>query len=351
MWSVLEVSARDPVVPPGRDGRESPVPARPVPGRPAPERRRPKVVSRAPLPAGYRVRPEYFDDARPRVLHRPRPHSGRRRERARDYRKVTRAEREALTLETLGVFRVVSRRSLVDACFDGHPFAANPVLAGLERRGLVASHTVSPARRRRGAGGAAPAEPGSNYGYKVLTLTGRGRDVVAGRRRDPRRSARRVVAADDQVFWQGWADLRQLEHDHHVFDAVAAESRELEKEGRHIRRVRLEHELRGILSSAEHAGRRTGGEEGAMAARSGAAGQLGLRVVGRGVPLPDALVEIEHPDGSVSCRSVEVASGHYTSVQVAEKRAAGFRLYGWRSGTAKRGGTSDWEEFPLSWGR
>ena len=106
---------------------------------------------------------------------------------------VSREDREALVLETLGVFRVISRRSLVDSCFDGHGFVANRVLAGLQRQGLLRSTTVRPPER---AGRARP-----QHGYQVFTLTGRGRDLVASRRRKPRTSRTRVVSADDQRFW------------------------------------------------------------------------------------------------------------------------------------------------------
>ena len=345
VWSLVQVSARDPLV------------VRPPEQDPPADRSRERgaairLVSRAPLPKGHRPRPEYFSDERPTRIERARPHAGRREDRARDYRKVTRAEREALTLETLGVFRVVSRRSLVDGCYDGHPFAASRVLAGLERRGLIAAHTVEPPERQPRKG---PRSGRRSRGYQVFTLTGRGRDVVAGRRRDPARSVKRAVAADDQVFWQGLADIRQLQHDHYVFDAVAQETREIEKKGGHVRRVRLEHELRGLLAAAEYGGRKAAGDEGAAAARRGAAVEFGLRPVGRGVPLPDAVVEIEHADGSVSSRSIEVTTTQYSSVQVAEKRAAGFRLFipGGQPRKERGGGgrPADWEEFPLSWGR
>ena len=77
-----------------------------------------------------------------------------------------------------------------------------------------------------------------------------------------------------------------------------------------------------------------------------------------GVPLPDALIEIEHPDGSVSARSIEVTTGQYSVAQVSAKRDAGFRLYSfpvpsWRSSKNRKAGgpPADWQEFPLSWGR
>ena len=55
-------------------------------------------------------------------------------------------QREDGLLEMLGVFRVASRRSIVNAIFDGHPFAANPTLGALVRRGLIVQKKVPEAR-------------------------------------------------------------------------------------------------------------------------------------------------------------------------------------------------------------
>ena len=255
-----------------------------------------------------------------------------------------------MVLETLGVFRVAGRRSLVDACFDGHAFSANRVLSGLERQGVIRSTTVQPPAR---AGRSRP-----QHGYQVFSLTGVGRDLVARRRRKSETSVTRAVSADDQRFWAGDADLRQLRHDHQVFDAVVKEAEEVRSKGSHIRRVRLESELRGLLSAAEYVGRTVDGASGARQARSDCARSVGLRVFDAGVPLPDAVIEIEHRDGSVTTRSIEVTTGQYSVSQVSAKRDAGFRLYSfpipsWRSEKPRRagGGSSDWKEFPLSWGR
>ena len=54
----------------------------------------------------------------------------------------------------LGVFRVATRRSLVESCFDGHPFVANRVLAELEKKKLIRKRQVKHGKR----------------GYQVYTL-------------------------------------------------------------------------------------------------------------------------------------------------------------------------------------
>ena len=91
--------------------------------------------------------------------------------------------------------------------------------------------------------------------------------------------------------------MRQLEHDHHVFEAVVQDTEDVRGRGGRIRRVRLEAELRGILAAAGESARQNEGKHGAERARRRAAEHVGLRVFAEGVPLPDALVEIEEADG------------------------------------------------------
>ena len=356
MWSYLRIDPRSSQVPP-RDAQEaraeaadrtaSPLerPARRPPRR-APRKRRSWVASRSDASA-LAPRPEILEDEPVRRLGRAAP-TGGRREQSRARWRVAGPTRSALALETIGVFRVVSRRSLVHYCFDGHPYAANRELARLERNGLIKITTVRSGRPRRKS---AKNPSGLAYGYQVYSLTGKGRDLVAARRRNAAQSVERVVSADSQRFWTGQGDPRQLRHDHQVFDAVAEETAGLEESRCHVRRVRLESELRGLLAAAGHEGRKRDGPEGELASRRKCAQDLGLRVFETGVPLPDALLEIEHPDGSITTRSLEVTTSQYSAAQVAEKRAAGFRLYGWSGRDQKRAGTVGREEFPLSWGR
>ena len=66
----------------------------------------------------------------------------------------------------------------------------------------------------------------------------------------------------------------------------------------------------------------------ARAPRAKIARSVGLAMRADGVVLiPDALVEIERPDGSRESRAVEVGSSAYNSRQIREKVAAGFRFY------------------------
>ena len=267
-------------------------------------------------------KPEPLEITKLRDLDAPAVHAGRREDR-REGPQVSYQERVALTLETIGIFRVVSRKALVAHCFDGHPFVANKALGQLQREGLV-----RPVRVERG-----------KYGYQVFTLTGKGRDRAAERRR--KGAGVRAVLSDEQRFWEGLADQRQLRHDHQVFEAVAQDAADVGPGGGRVRRIRLESELRGLLAAADDAGRRRGGPAEARRMRAEAAA---------GVGLPDALVEVEEASGRVVTRSVEVASGSYTHAQVADKERSGFRVYGFRPDRSKAARSLRVEEFPLSWG-
>ena len=328
MWSVYGLDSAG-----SRD--ERPVPKNPA--RPVPEDRPEPALSdrTGSASGGGRVsrppKPEPFEITKVRDLDAPSVHAGRREDRGTGPR-VPYEERVALTLETIGIFRVVTRKALVAHCFDGHPFVANKALRQLERDGLVATARVEHGK----------------YGYQVFTLTGKGRDRAADRRR--KGAGVRAVVSDEQRFWEGLADQRQLRHDHQVFEAVAQDATDVESAGGRVRRVRLESELRGLLAVADDAGRRRGGAPEARRMRAEAAAAVGLRVFDEDVPLPDALVEIEEADGRVVTRSVEVASGSYTHAQVAEKKRSGFRVYGFRPDRSKRARSLSVEEFPLSWG-
>ena len=193
-------------------------------------------------------------------------------------------------------------------------------------------------------------------GYEVFCLTEAGRVLLASKARRRRREADEEEDSE-QRYWVGLADARQLRHDHHVFEAVMQDTEEIRNQGGRIRTVRLETELRGILAAAGESVRPTEGAHGADRARREAAERIGLRVVAQGVPLPDALVEIEDADGHRSVRAIEVVTGAYTKAQVREKQNAGFRLFRLFGVTGskrehRRYGIPDTEGlYPLSWGR
>ena len=315
-------------VAPGRDEESRPSPQSPArqPNRPTP--------SPSPQPESLKRH-----DVLP-LKRADQPQHRGRREDDRGHPRRTREQRVEHVLELVGTYRVVSRRSIVEHCFDGHTFAATRTLPALVDDGLLAVHTLRAGRK----------------GYQVLSLTGAGRDLLAFRARKRRREADEEEDSDPQRYWTGLADVRQLQHDHQVFDAVMQDTGDVWKQGGRIRSVRLETELRGVLAAAGETARQNEGDRGAERARRQAAERIGLRVFAEGVPLPDALVEIEDADGHRSVRAIEVVTGAYTQTQVEAKKRAGFRLYAlphFASGRKQRRHSrrNVDEPFPLSWGR
>ena len=240
----------------------------------------------------------------------------------------SRDERVDSVMWTLGVYRSVSRRAIVGSCFDGHPFAANPVLAKLNADGLIDIARVAVGK----------------HGYQVYGLTKNGvnwlRDrLVSDRDEDSRKKKEKEEKEKkekktaweswvaDQRIWEGRLAPQQLRHDHQVFEAVAQDAEPELAAGGRIRRVRLDSEIRGLLASADAVARRKDGPAAALNARRAEGHRLGLTVFDEGAPIPDALVEIERRDGTVLTRAIEVATGSYTARQVAEKVRAGFQVY------------------------
>ena len=306
-------------------GNESREPARPR------SLRAPAVSEPAPA-----LKPEPWKRHEVRDLHSPAGsrHRGRREDRGDGIRR-SREQRVQDLLELVGMYRVVSRRAVVEHIFDGHTFAAARTLPALVRDHLLEIHDLP-------AGG-------SRYQVLTLTDTGRARAAVASRAR-----RRKSGEAEEELqrYWSHVPDVRQLRHDQHVFEAVMQDTEDVRSRGGRIRRVRLESELRGLLASAGETARMTDGARGAERARRQEAARLGLRVFAKGVPLPDALVEIEEADGSRCVRAIEVVTTSYSSAQVLQKHMAGFRLYYMRAERRRqRRSLASEELYPLAWGR
>lgn len=213
------------------------------------------------------------------------------------------------------MYRVVPRRYLVEVVFGGSSFKAARALSGMERDGHLS----------RVPGGPAGA------GMDAFALTRGGAAwYLAARRRKRKRSD---GLDDDQHLAIGFGPERQLAHDRMVADAVADDTADDRSKGAKIRRVRLDGEIRGILARASEKARAAGGEVEASASRREAATDLGLPIGrARAAIIPDALVELEHSDGRVEVRGVEIGTSAYSSTQMAAKHAAGFRVYVPQSG-------------------
>ena len=114
-----------------------------------------------------------------------------------------------------------------------------------------------------------------------------------------------------------------------IYPAARAEIAKLHKEGATIRRIRIDAELKKIISQRSEAARATGGKAAADLERIAAAKDLGLPIDDDGkVVYPDAQIEYDNSDGIGGRANIEVVSDSYRAGAVAAKNQAGFSLYG-----------------------
>ena len=237
--------------------------------------------------------------------------TGHRREleRSREPRR-TATERQHAALVDVATHRAVATRDLIEQQFGGHPYAGRRSIDAMKRGGLIEEHE----------------EAGPQGGtFTVLTVT---RDGAA-------RAEQRAPAAGydpSQKVWSGLGRTGDLTHDVVIYRAVAEARQQLNTAGAHVRRIRLDAELRGDVAAKSETARAQGGRAAADQARHQAAIEAGLHINDAGkVSYPDAQLEyeLEDPDGERSTGrvNIEVASEHYTSGQVAAKAAAGMAVY------------------------
>ena len=218
-------------------------------------------------------------------------------------------DRRHAALVDVSVHRVVAYQDLIDAQFDGHPYAGRRGIDRLKRAGLLEEGELTGPQ-----GGS----------YKVLAATKGGARV-----------AEKMVArhgyASTQRTWAGLGRPADLTHDVAVYRAVIEARRQLAKQGAALRRVRLDAELRREVASRSEAARAQQGKAAADQARRRTAQELHLPIQRDGSVLyPDAQIEyeIEHPDGLTTGRvNIEVASEHYRGAHLVAKAAAGFAVY------------------------
>lgn len=212
-------------------------------------------------------------------------------------------------LADVAVHRAVAYRDLVDAHFDGHPYAGRRGVDRLVRAGRLEEHKV------KGPKGGT---------FKVLTATERGA-----------RAARRLLEqrgyAPGQATWSGLGRQGDLEHDLAIYRAVREARAQIEAQGATVRRVRLDGELRRAVSSRAEKARARGGKAAADAERRRAAGELGLPVLPNGrVLYPDAQIEHARPGAAHAAEpgrvNIEVATEHYRGASIAAKANAGFAI-------------------------
>jgi hypothetical protein len=220
-------------------------------------------------------------------------------------------ERQAEVLTTVGAFRVVSDRDLVQNRQETRPHDTD--VRNLEKQGLLTRQTLIDANGTR---------------QDVLALTTRAKDLLDSSGTD--RSGRQ------QEYYAGVVKPRELRHDAQIYRAYQLEAERIEAEGGRISRVVLDYELKRDYQRFLN---RDQDEEADLAAdRRAFADANDLSVIDGHLEIPDLRIEYETADGLRDHRDVEVVTEHYSRGQLSGKSSAGFVCYGANS---KRGGTPD----------
>ena len=244
-----------------------------------------------------------------------RERNGHRREYdPRGTKRQTFQDRTDRAVADVGMYRNVAYRDVVDAHFEGHPYAARRAVDQMVQAGHVREHT---------------AEGPQGGNYKVLTLTERGVERAE-------RVARDQGLDSQQKAWSGLVKPRELQHDVAVFRAARIEQMKLLEQGATIKRIRIDAELKREIARATESARARGGKEAADAARLEEAEALGLAVKDSRVEYPDAQLEYLDVEGRGGRVNVEVATEHYSAKSIAAKAAAGFAVHGSNGRAAAR---------------
>lgn len=211
-------------------------------------------------------------------------------------------DRLQASLVDIAVHRAVASRDLVNHQFGGHPFVGRRGIDHLKKANLVEEHHVG--------------------GTKVLTATPTGRSLAADVAPDR-------GWASDQRTWSGLGKSADLKHDLALYRAITEARVQLAERGLHVRRVRLDAEMRSEIMRRTEAVRAARGRAAADALREEIAERLQLPLDDTGAILwPDAQIEVaREPDGPPEGRvNIDITTEHYSRASIAAKSAAGFLL-------------------------
>ena len=255
-----------------------------------------------------------FPDERESVRSSRRPpprQRGHRRELAGREREPRRPFQDRLqaSLVDVAIHRGVASRDIVKEQFGGHPFAGRRGIDNLKNAGLVEEHELRST---------------SGPTTRVLTATPAGRQLAG------QAAAARGWSADQRT-WAGLGKAADLKHDLALYQAVALARAQLEERGLHVRRLRLDAEMRSHVAQRVEAVRARDGRAEADALRRQLAADLHLPVdeTTGGILYPDAQLEYSlQADGPIEGRvNIEITTENYSKAAIAAKSAAGFALY------------------------
>ncbi|HET6496951.1 MAG TPA: hypothetical protein VFH61_16480 [Thermoleophilia bacterium] len=223
---------------------------------------------------------------------------------------------DARTLATVGAFRVVPERELLDG---DDSVSLSDSLDHLREQGLI--ETVPIGDHDQG-----------------IVLTDQGRDLLDANRRD-----RESDDDDGQAFHAGVLREREVEHDASMYEAFRAEELRIRDEhpGAEVHRVVLEEDLKREYQEFLQAHNRDRPDSDGRPDRSDDeierwAQEHDLPYFDEQVHFPDFRIEYE-VDGRERHEDVEVLTPHYRGAHMAGRAKSGFRCYS-TGGSGRSGG-------------
>lgn len=206
---------------------------------------------------------------------------------------------EALMLADVGKFRTIEKGDLLQHIYKGDQPSFDRDLRHLHRQNLV--RIVGP--------------NGSLTKYIVLTKPAK-QLAEKHLRTNPR-----------QEIYAGAVKIRELKHDAALYRLYQKAAQEIENRGGWPLRLVLDYELKREINKRRARTKDLPRHEQQQRLRE-IAEQQNLKVVNDKIPLPDVRIEYEDANGDLSHCDLEYVTKDYRDAGVAEKRAAGFQLYG-----------------------
>src|SRR5215470_7011901 len=130
-----------------------------------------------------------------------------------------------------------------------------------------------------------------------------------------------------QEIYAGAVKIRELKHDAALYRLYQKVAQDIQKDGGRPLRVVLDYELKRDINK-RRAGTKDLPHEQRQQRLKEIAEQQNLKVVNGKIPLPDLRIEYEDANGDLSHCDLEYVTEDYRATGMAEKRAAGFHLYG-----------------------
>jgi hypothetical protein len=205
---------------------------------------------------------------------------------------------ESRLVSDVGQFRSVQKGDLLQTIYKGNQETFDRDLRHLHRQGLV--RIVGP--------------KGSITKY--ITLTKPAKQIAEKHlRTNPR-----------QEIYAGAVKVRELKHDAALYRLYHKAVDEIERQGGRPMRVVLDYELKRNINRELAKTKELSRQQQQQAIRE-IAEREHLKVISGKIPVPDIRIEYETAEGERETCDLEYVTEHYRAPAIAEKRAAGFKLY------------------------